>query len=63
MMNIEQLLERLDTAETDEEISEIGQKILEIDPESTTANWPSGKQWIMRAASKILICLERLFPE
>ena len=34
MMNIEQLLERLDTAETDEEISEIGQKILEIDPES-----------------------------
>ena len=33
-MNIEQLLERLDTAETDEEISEIGRMILEIDPES-----------------------------
>ncbi len=33
-MNIEQLLEKLDTAETDEEISEIGRMILEIDPES-----------------------------
>ena len=33
-MNIEQLLDRLDEAETDEAILEIGRKILEIDPES-----------------------------
>lgn len=33
-MNIEQLLDKLDTAETDEEISEIGREILVIDPES-----------------------------
>lgn len=33
-MNIEQLLERLDAAETDEEIREIGEQLLEADPES-----------------------------
>ena len=33
-MNIEQLLDKLDAAETDEEILELGKKILEIDPES-----------------------------
>ena len=33
-MNIEELLEKLDTAETDEEIGEIGREILEKDPDS-----------------------------
>ncbi len=33
-MNIEELLERLDAADTDEEISEIGREILEKDPDS-----------------------------
>lgn len=33
-MNIEKLIEMLDTAKTDEEISEIAREILEIDPES-----------------------------
>lgn len=33
-MNIEGLIEKLNTAETDEEISEIGGQILEIDPEN-----------------------------
>lgn len=34
MMNIEQLLDKLDAAETDEEISEIGKAILDIDPQN-----------------------------
>ena len=53
-MNIEQLLEKLDTAETDEEISEIGRKILEIDPESPYAKpifQEEGKKFIFHCAS------------
>lgn len=34
MMSIEQLLDKLDAAETDEEISEIGKAILDIDPQN-----------------------------
>ncbi len=34
MMNIEQLLDKLDAAETDEEISGIGKAILDIDPQN-----------------------------
>ncbi len=61
-MNIEQLLERLDTAETDEEISEIGQKILEIDPKAPTASWLS-ETMDYEGCVENLDMLERLFPE
>ncbi len=59
-MNIEQLLEKLDTAETDEEISEIGRKILEIDPESPYGKLAVWETMDYEGCVETLTCLERL---